>query len=213
MADVGLAIAGNPKLAGILTTLDFMHLPMAKRLRRSCRPPYQQAQSAGFTMIEGLIVVVIVGLLVAIAAPSFFGFWQQRKVNITQDMVYLALRSTQADATQQRHDRRLSIRESNGRIEWASHPDTVLASQITAWQPLVDGVVFANIDNTLVSSGGIYYVKFDMYGNIKGRLGTVTVALSERKTTHRCVVVSTLIGAMRKGNGHTTANDNGRFCY
>ncbi len=186
---------------------------MTQLLRRSRRPLYAQANSAGFTLIEGLIVVAIAGLMAAIAAPSWFSFVQQRKINTTQDMVYQALRATQADAMQQRHDRRFSIREHNGRIEWASHPDTTLSSQAVAWTPLIDGVVFADIDNTMINSGGTYYVKFDMYGNVKARVSTVTFSMGGNQQTHRCVVVSTMIGAMRKGKGHTLANDNDRFCY
>ncbi len=186
---------------------------MTQLLRRSRRPLCGQANSAGFTLIEGLIVVVIVGLMAAIAAPSFFGFWQQRKINATQDMVYQALRSTQADAMQQRHDRRFSIRERNGRIEWASHPETTLSSQAVAWTPLVDGVIFADIDNTMIRSGCTYYFKFDMHGNVKARVSTVTFSTGGNQQMHRCVVVSTMIGAMRKGKGHTRANSNNRFCY
>ncbi|MBD1919299.1 MULTISPECIES: type II secretion system protein [Cyanophyceae] len=186
---------------------------MTQLLRRAHRPLCRQANSAGFTLIEGLIVVVIVGLMAAIAAPSWFGFVQQRKINATRDMVYHALRATQADAMQHRHDRRFSIREHNGRIEWASHPESTLPAQVVVWQPLEEGVGLANIDNTLVKTGAIHYAKFDMHGNVKGQLGTVTVAMSGNQQTHRCVVVSTLIGAMRKGEGHTQANGNGRFCY
>lgn len=186
---------------------------MTQLLRRSGRPLYAQANSTGFTLIEGLIVVVIVGLLAAIAAPSWFGFLQQRKINIAQDQVYQAIRATQADAMQQRHDRRFSIRDRSGRIEWASHPETTLSSQVVAWYPLVEGVVFAGIDNTMLSSGGTYYVKFDMHGNVKANLSTVTFSTGGRQQTHRCVVVSTMIGAMRKGKGHTQANGNNRFCY
>ncbi|MBW4481971.1 MAG: prepilin-type N-terminal cleavage/methylation domain-containing protein [Tildeniella torsiva UHER 1998/13D] len=186
---------------------------MTQLLWRSGRPLYGQANSAGFTLIEGLIVVVIAGLMAAIAAPSWFGFVQQRKINATQDMVYQALRATQSDAMQQRHDRRFSIRDRNGRIEWASHPETTLSSQAVAWTPLVDGVVFADLDNTMINSGGTYYVKFDMYGNVKARVSTVTFSMGGNQQTHRCVVVSTMIGAMRKGKGHTQANSNDRFCY
>jgi ABC-type uncharacterized transport system permease subunit len=52
-----------------------------------------------------------------------------------------------------------------------------------------------------------------MHGNVKARLSTVTVAMAGDKRTHRCVVVSTLIGAMRKGEGQAQANSNGRSCY
>lgn len=190
---------------------------MTQLLRRSRRPLCGQANSAGFTLIEGLIVVVIVGLMAAIAAPSWFGFVQQRKINATRDMVYHALRATQADAMQHRHDRRFSIREHNGRIEWASHPESLPTVQVTTWQPLIDGVVFADIDNTLTKAGGIHYTRFDMYGNLKSKAiseqGTITVTMSGKQHTHRCVVASTVLGAMRKGKGHTQANGNGRFCY
>lgn len=186
---------------------------MAQLLQRSRRPVDKQANSAGFTLIEGLIVVVIAGLMAAIAAPSWFSFVQQRKISVTQSMVYEALRATQADAMQQHHDRRFSIRDRSGRIEWASHPETTPSSQAAAWTPLVEGVVFADIDNTMLSSGGTYYVKFDMYGNVKAGLSTVTFSTGGNPQTHRCVVVSTMIGAMRKGKGHTQANSNDRFCY
>lgn len=171
------------------------------------------SQSSGFTLVESLAAAAVVGLLMAIAAPSFLGFWQQRKINITQDMIYQALRITQSEAMQLRCDRRFSIREQSGRMEWASHDDATLASQITAWQPLVEGVGFATIDNTLLKASSVYYIRFDMYGNVKSQLGTVTVAMTGSKTTHRCVVVSTMLGAMRKGTGRTKANGNERFCY
>jgi prepilin-type N-terminal cleavage/methylation domain-containing protein len=192
---------------------------MTQLLRRSRRPFYAQAHSAGFTLIEGLIVVVIIGLLAAIATPSLLGFLNQRKINAAQDMVYQALRATQADAMQQHCDRRFSIRQRDGRLEWASHAETTLATEVAAWQPLIDGVVFADIDNTLNKStkDSIHYVRFDMYGNLKSRsineLGTVTLAMGGNKYTHRCVVISTVIGAMRKGEGHAKANSNERFCY
>lgn len=186
---------------------------MTQSLKRSYGSFSEQASSAGFTLIEGLIVAVVIGLLAAIAAPSFFGFWQQRKINATQGLIYQALRTAQGDAIQQRHDRRFSIRERNGQIEWASHSDSNLATQVAVWQPLVEGVVFADIDNTLAKSSNIYSVKFDMQGNVQGQLGTITVAMAGGKSTHRCVVVSTVLGAMRQGRGQTQANSNGRFCY
>jgi prepilin-type N-terminal cleavage/methylation domain-containing protein len=189
---------------------------MNQTLRRLYKPSSKQSQAAGFTLIEGLIVVAIIGLMAAIAAPSFFGFLQQRKINTARDMLYQALRVTQTDAMQQRHDRRFSIRERNGQVEWANHPESVLANRVTVWQPLIDDVVLADIDNTLTKSGGIYYTRFDMYGNLKskaiGEQGTITLTISGKRDTHRCVVVSTVLGAIRKGKGQPKANNN-RFCY
>ncbi len=189
---------------------------MAQFLRRSQRSFSPQTQAAGFTLQEGLIVVVIIGLMAAIAAPYWFGFWQQRKINATQDMLYQALRATQADAMQQRHDRRFSLRQRDGYIEWANHPESIPAAGVTNWQPLIEGVVLANEDNTLTKSGGIHYTRFDMHGNLKaktiGEQGTITVTITGKRNTNRCVVVSTVLGAMRKGKGQLKANGK-RFCY
>ncbi|MBE9110774.1 prepilin-type N-terminal cleavage/methylation domain-containing protein [Nodosilinea sp. LEGE 07298] len=102
---------------------------MIRLRQRSSKSSCEQTQSAGFTLIEGLIVVAIIGLMAAIAAPSFFGFLQQRKINTARDMLYQALRVTQTDAMQQRHDRRFSIRERNGQVEWANHPESLVVQK------------------------------------------------------------------------------------
>lgn len=167
----------------------------------------------GFTLLECLIVATIIAMMAAMALPSWLGFLDQRRVNMTQDMVYQALRSTQRDASQNLQSQQFSLRERNNRIEWASHPTSVSAAQVTHWTPLIEGVGLATEDNTLIQSGGIYYVRFDHQGNVRSRLGRVTVVGSGGRTSHRCVVVSTLLGAMRRGRGYTKPNADQRYCY
>lgn len=168
---------------------------------------------AGFTLIEGLIVVVIAAILAGLALPAWLGFLDQRRVNMAQHLLYQALRSTQFEAAQKRQNQQFSLRERNGRVEWASHPETIAPVQVNHWTPLTDRVVLASEDNTLTSSGGVYYMRFDQWGNTRSQLGRVTLVGSGNRLTHRCVVVSTLIGAMRQGKGHSRPNDNNRHCY
>ncbi|TVP63750.1 MAG: type II secretion system protein [Leptolyngbya sp. LCM1.Bin17] len=180
--------------------------------------PRSHAHAAGFTLLEALIVAVIVGIIAAIAVPGFLGFLNQRKINASRDMVYQAIRATQAEAMQKRQEQQFSIRQRHDLVEWANHPRSIDPAQVSLWNPLMEGVILADIDNTLRESKGIHYVQFDMYGNLRGkwfgRQGTITLTVpSANQLTHRCVVVSTVLGALRKGQGHKRANSNGRRCY
>jgi prepilin-type N-terminal cleavage/methylation domain-containing protein len=175
-------------------------------------PSRSDPSQTGFTLLESLIAATIIAIMAAIALPSWLGFLDQRRVNMTQDMVYQALRSTQQDASQNLQNQQFSLRERNNRIEWASHPTSVSAVQVSHWTPLIEGVGLANEDNTLIQSGDIYYVRFDHHGNVRSRLGRITVVGSGSRNSHRCVVVSTLLGAMRRGQGQMKANADGRYC-
>jgi len=50
----------------------------------------------GFTLIETLIVVIIVGILAAIAGPSWIGFIQQQRLSTAADKVYQAVTGAQS---------------------------------------------------------------------------------------------------------------------
>lgn len=171
------------------------------------------SSQAGFTLIEGLIVVVIAAILAGLALPAWLGFLDQRRVNMAQHLVYQALRSTQAEAAQKRQNQQFSLRERNGRVEWASHAEAIHPVQVTLCTPLIEGVVLASEDNTLDSSNGVYYMRFDQWGNTRSRLGRVTLVGSGNRLSHRCVVVATMIGAIRQGKGHSRPDSNNRHCY
>lgn len=62
-------------------------------------------ESAGFTLIEVLVVVVIAAVLAAIAAPSWQGFLNRQRVSAVKSDVLQTLKNAQQDAIQ----RRLSV--------------------------------------------------------------------------------------------------------
>ncbi|HIK46047.1 MAG TPA: prepilin-type N-terminal cleavage/methylation domain-containing protein [Leptolyngbyaceae cyanobacterium M65_K2018_010] len=185
---------------------------MSKPIPQWLAPRAASPAIAGFSLAEGTIVVVVIAILAALAVPAFLGFLDQRKVNATQYLIYQALRSTQQDAAQLRQTQQFSLRERAGQLEWASHPATIRPAQVNLWTPLLEGVGLASEDNTLLRQDGAYYVRFNLQGDVKSRLGRITVVGSGSRLTHRCVVISTLIGAMRQGRGHSRPLD-GRYCY
>ncbi len=55
-------------------------------------------QSSGFTLIEVLVTIIIVGILSAIAAPSWLGFVAKQRLNKANDSVLAALQEAQREA-------------------------------------------------------------------------------------------------------------------
>ncbi|MBD2464214.1 type II secretion system protein [Oscillatoria sp. FACHB-1407] len=167
--------------------------------------------TSGFTLAEMAVVIGVLGILAAIAIPSWLAFRNTRNLNVAQGQIYQILSQTQGEAARLRADRRASFREQNGVVQWAIH-STTSAPSPAEWQTLSSNVRIDPIETTLANVGGAYQVRFDQWGNVEGQLGRLTVMGHTGGRARRCVIVSTLLGAMRRGSDHTTPQD-GRFCY
>jgi prepilin-type N-terminal cleavage/methylation domain-containing protein len=183
----------------------FNFLPWVRRRSSSTKK--------GFTLLEVLVVMVIVGILMAIASPNWILFMQNRQVTLAQGELHQGIRNAQTRSSSTRQSWRFSLRERTGQWEWAVHPNEQSASDVTTWSPLNENVEIYGPDTTLAQSGGIYYVRFGHQGDVIFRLSTVTVTHQSGGVKNRCVVISTLLGATRKGIEQDYPNGNGRYCY
>lgn len=184
-----------------------MYLPHLFRSRKILR--YDNA--SGFTLLELLISLVIIGISSAIAAPSWLAFVDVQRLNTAQNQVHNAMRQAQSQAKKEKLTWQASFREQNGVVQWAIHPGTV-NPLVANWNNL-DSSVRLDTETTLQQSNGVRRIQFDYRGSVRQPpLGRITLSSKSGGKAKRCVFVSTILGAMRTGKEHSRAKD-GKYCY
>ena len=169
-------------------------------------------QKDGFTLIELLSVVLIIAVLAAIAAPFGLRFLGRYKTTVVRDEAFVAIRQTQDKAQQEKRVWQFAIRQTADITEWTSSPGTFISSS-AVWKEIGDSSIKIDAETTFAMSDGIYYVRFDDSGNVQYRLGRLTFHSRYAPDIKRCVVVSTLIGAMRKAEEQPVPDSDNKFCY
>ena len=157
--------------------------------------------NSGFTLIETITALLMIGILSAIAAPSWFALIKTQHLNIAQDQVYRAMREAQSQAKKEKLTYHASFREQNNNVQWAVHLATIDPSN-AKWNDLDPSVQLDVVESTLQLSNGVRRVPFDHIGTVKPPFGRITLSSKSGGKAKRCVIVSTILGAMR------TAKDN-----
>lgn len=164
-------------------------------------------------MIELLVIVVIIGIVASIAVPSWLRFLAEHRVTTARGQLRQGIQLAQSKSQQESISWQFSVRTRADGVEMAVHPATT-SSSLSTWEP-VSTAAKLDAETTLASSSGTYYVQFDRRGNVRYRLGRVTLSSKQFPDIKRCVIVSTLIGATRTAKEHRTPDptDSSRFCY
>jgi prepilin-type N-terminal cleavage/methylation domain-containing protein len=152
----------------------------------------------GFTLLEVLIVVFIIGILATIAGPSWINMVNNTRLNKAQDAIALAVRDAQRQALVNKATREVTVKQENltSKIQWAVHPKDI---DPTLWQNIEeDGLILDPPSETIT---------FDH----KGLLEPPSQADEDDPTTikltlqngggQRCVIMRTILGSVQKGTG------------
>ncbi len=191
----------------------------------------------GFTFTEVLFVVIVIGILSAIIAPTGLGFVGRQQLRTATNQIYWAMQNARSQARAERSSYQASFKKDNNNLlQYAVHSTNVMPVDIIVWEPLPHGVqvdpeqtsllkVNPNTNKVKNSETGYYRVIFNYKGcpvywatdectqtslRAKGRITLKHQFLGERR---RCVIVSTLIGLLRMTEDVSENNSNGERCY
>lgn len=177
-----------------------------------------ELEAAGYSFIELTLVVSIIGILAAIAAPAWLGFINNERLRTSNNRIYQVIKIARSNAMRDKSTWQASFQQEQDKTaKWAVHPATV-DPQTANWENLNPSVQIDD-ETTLYQyppskypSTNIWRMQFNYKGNTNGQLGRITLSLRSGGTAKRCVFVSTLLGAMRTAKDQAQPK-GGKYCY
>ena len=192
--------------------------------------------AAGFTMIEALIILLIIGIFSAIVAPSWLMFINNQRLKLSLDRAYWAMELAQSNAKRDKIAWQASFKEVGENVQVAVHQADIAPAQVPAhqWKNLepqiqIDTeettVLQVNESNQQKQNGTIRRVMFNYRGCPVSRSyhdctqtsiaakGTLTLYHPNLTKRQRCIIISTLLGHKRTSKRQSKPNANKRYCY
>jgi prepilin-type N-terminal cleavage/methylation domain-containing protein len=167
-------------------------------------------QDNGFTLIEVLVVVLIVGVLSSIAAPGWLGFLnRQRVIGVRSDLLS-ALKEAQDDAKQRSSSRTVIFRTTSEGpvIDVGPNGTNVLTQSLGSNVKNVKLNSFIGAPNP-ANHVATNTLQFDYKGGVSA--SSVPFVIQVKTTDgsfQNCLIVTTLLGGIAEASGDACNNPN-----
>lgn len=193
------------------------------------------ASAAGFTVVELLTIVLILGIVSAISAPAWQMFINNYRIKTSVDRAYQAMVTARSNAKRDKIAWQASFKQVGNIVQVAIHksdtpPATVPPGE---WKSLEPDIQINTVDTTLKKvnentneikeNGTVSRIMFNFQGcpvlkdrnddcTSLGAKGTFTLSHPHLPKGDRCVIISTILGHKRIAQRQKKAQ-NGRYCY
>ena len=155
--------------------------------------PDKRLETAGFTMLELLVVIAMVGVLAAIAAPSWLNFLTQQRLDRASTGLVGVLRTAQEDAQNRQQDRQIIFSSTDLSVTVRNNS----ASTGGTTTDLGDGEL-----NAAFNLNASTPIVFDHDGQVSAdTIPYVIKITNDSSSSQSCVIVTTLLGGVKTSKG------------